>query len=76
MNSKETGGPAFPTGTFEHDGQNNVLQYQQGGMTLRDYFAGCVVSGLLSRGEFSSLGKIAELAYLVADEMLAERVKE
>ena len=76
MNSKETGGPAFPTGTYEYDGQNNVLQHQQGGMTLRDYFAGCAVSGLLSRGEYSGFDKIAAWAYLTADAMLAERVKE
>ena len=29
--------PAFPTQTYEYDGQGNVLSYQEGGMDLRDY---------------------------------------
>ena len=30
---------AFPTQSWEYDGQNNILQYQEPGMSLRDYFA-------------------------------------
>lgn len=39
MSNTNTGGPAFPTGTWEYDGQGNVLPYQEPGMTLRDYMA-------------------------------------
>jgi len=54
------------------------------GMTLRDYFAGQVITGLFSAGiEIQSDGiklhkanQFAELAYNVADAMILERNKE
>jgi hypothetical protein len=36
-NTKNTGGPAFPTAMEEH--VDGILHYDQPGMTLRDYFA-------------------------------------
>ena len=73
--SKETGGQAFPRQQWEYDGQNNVLQYQEEGMTLRDYFAAKVMVGIQSNPELISWpsGKYAEYAYEVADAMLKAR---
>jgi hypothetical protein len=45
----------------------------QDGMTLRDYFAGQALVGLLSRSDFLRAKIIAENAYAYADAMLEER---
>ena len=48
------------------------------GMDLRDYFAGKVVTGLVSGlrpGHDYSVQKLSSLAYQLADAMLAERSK-
>ena len=45
----------------------------QDGMTLRDYFAGQALVGLLSRSDFLRSKIIAENAYAYADAMLEER---
>lgn len=74
MSSKETGGQAFPRQQWEYDGQNNVLQYQEEGMTLRDYFAAKAMQGELSRESgFETPSKVAKYAYEIADAMLAAR---
>lgn len=39
MTTQNYGGVAFPTGNFEYDRQNNVLPYQEPGITLRQYAA-------------------------------------
>lgn len=81
--SKETGGQAFPRQQWEYDGQNNVLQYQEEGMTLRDYMAAkamqALIPAVLQRCE--GLGTeypennrgLAKAAYEVADAMIAVR---
>jgi hypothetical protein len=83
--SKETGGQAFPKQQWEYDGQNNVLPYQENGMTLRDYFAAKAMQGYLANAwqaeTLDSLGEsageqmatVAEISYLMADAMLAAR---
>lgn len=78
----DDGGPAFPLRVeFPTTGPHHEL-----GMTLRDYFAGQVLSAVYHEEErlfwkahfagesypFDS-GTIAESAYRVADAMLAER---
>ena len=78
MNETRTGGPAFPTGTFEYDGSGNVLPYQEAGMTLRDYFAAKALQGLLAsygQHELNSYKEFASDAYFAADAMLAKREK-
>jgi len=64
------GGHAFPGGKFG-------TEY---GMTLRDYFAGQVLAGMLSKGrwnqnneEIRSGEDWARAAYSIADDMLKER---
>ena len=69
MNTKETGGPAFPA-TEEH-GLNSGMP----GMTLRDYFAAKALNGLFSAGGGISAqpAEWAHDAYRMADAMLEER---
>lgn len=43
------------------------------GMTLRDYFAGQALEGVVRKMHFAQ--NIAETAYEIADAMLAERAK-
>lgn len=75
MQKTNTGGPAFPTGTWEYDSQNNVLPYQEPGMTLRDYFAAAVMQGICASGPGSHMtnDRIAAEAYEMADAMLKAR---
>ena len=57
----DDGGQAFPT---THDG-----------MTLRDWFAGMALQGLLAGSENMSIDTAARLSYTAADMMIAERAK-
>lgn len=76
------GGPAFAQvaelSQNQSTGETTVHQASQAGMTLRDYFAGKAVGGLLA--ERTTDGdpllhdhEIAELAYSLADAMLKAR---
>ena len=49
--------------------------YSQQGMTLRDWFAGQALTGLLAGGTPDDAHVVARCAYFVADAMLAERLK-
>ena len=65
--NKETGGPAFPTGT-------GVTPYSPG-MTLRDYFAARVLQAYESRQDLDDLKVIdkAKRSYHIANAMLEAR---
>lgn len=80
MSDKETGGPAFPRpdsispdGTFWEAGND--------GMSLRDWFAGQSLSGVLMKmeGQAPSLKVVGQLAakaaYAIADAMVEEQKK-
>jgi len=80
--SRETGGQAFPRQQWDYDGQNNVLQYQEDGMTLRDYFAAKAMAAVVRRWDGYSFGggpesplykELAIDAYNIADAMLKAR---
>lgn len=74
MDEKNTGGPAFPGATGIDVYENG--QYPAGfmpGMTLRDWFAGQALIGLVTAGHDMSIGDFAEEAYLYADAMLKRR---
>ena len=77
--SKETGGQAFPRQDYGYDGRDNLIQYQEDGMTLRDYFAARAMQGILSNPgqlEYVSDGSVKEVvrdAYKFADAMLEGR---
>lgn len=67
----DDGGPAFPRSDDTVDEE---------GMSLRDWFAGMALNGLLQnthvQGAFSEgLNRNANAAYEIADAMLKERVK-
>lgn len=60
------GGPAYPT---------PISQVVMHGMSLRDWFAGMALSGLMSDNTIPLKGGV-RLSYEAADEMLKERVKD
>lgn len=56
----------------------NGLGHISSGMTLRDYFAGCAVQGMLARLNVFEISEeqIIALAFDIADKMLAAREVE
>ena len=75
--SKPDGGPAFPVGLIPKDGAINIGNPKSSGMTLRDYFAGQALIGILTtRGVpkvDNDISADVRDAYEYADAMLAER---
>ena len=71
---KDTGGPAFPA--WEQDTYG--AKFFNEGMTLRDWFAGKAMQGLLADRSWQAMttDQCAGFAYLMADAMLKERSKE
>jgi hypothetical protein len=80
----ETGGPAFPRPASEDtrrgtlaDGNN--LDESQEVMSLRDWFAGHIVNGVLHAGMLPAndqeLANLAMRSYALADAMLKARSK-
>jgi len=74
MTNANDGGPAFPF--KDEDGQGGF--HQNPGMTLRDWFAGQAVNGILLDPQHGDQaqgnpGQAAIWAYSVADAMLAAR---
>lgn len=68
MSQKYDGGPAFPVTTA-----NFALAY---GMTLRDWFAGQALAGLMAYpGGSASTAERVAATYQIADAMIAERAK-
>jgi len=66
-----TGGPAFPVTVPESvigDGPETFH-----GMTLRDWFAGQALVGILAKGDDGRASYSVGDAYEIADEMLAHR---
>lgn len=67
------GGPAFPRAVHDnYDIVNGKISPQEG-MTLRDWFAGQAVAGLLSGNWEMNSRDAASDAYDVADEMMKAR---
>jgi hypothetical protein len=68
-----TGGPAFPVvGQWYGDKLGGQLTH---GMTLRDWFAGMALQGLLASTKTNDALVIAKDAYIIADAMIAESNK-
>ena len=73
MMSRETGGRAFP-GLAQNEQKVDINE----GMTLRDYFAGQALQGMISSSPVVDRTKVdktiwAAVAYAFADAMLAKR---
>ena len=64
-NTQKDGGPAFAHGDPTHGGDS--------GMTLRDYFAGQALQGLLARSSGDAPSYCPKRAWELADAMLAAR---
>jgi hypothetical protein len=87
MTHENDGGPAFPGGAvvMHADGYARSVPPRDGGMSLRDWFAGHALSGLLMShpymhrdNEFRKarvLG-LANQSYQIADAMLVAREKD
>lgn len=81
--SNNGGGPAFPS--EQHETQDGCWnQTYEAGMTLRDYFAGQAIAGVIDPKDFNTCDQCyadvnmkyyAELSYQMADAMLAIREK-
>lgn len=68
------GGPAFPVpGKVAHYDEGTFEDAPFAGMTLRDYFAGKAMQGLMARIGAHEAHLVAHDAYSVADAMLDER---
>jgi hypothetical protein len=68
---KDTGGPAYPC-PIQHDDWREDYQ----GMTLRDYFAGKAMQGMLANKWNQNYDSWAQHAYMMADAMITERAKQ
>lgn len=69
------GGPAFPVPMYTNK-DGNPRPIIEAGMTLRDYFAGQALAGMLANSrDWDEAGthECAASAYRYADAMLAER---
>lgn len=76
------GGPAFPAPSVYGDENHGHQQLERGelGMSLRDYFAGHAMEGIIACHAYEGTGypdpePAARRAYSYADAMLAERDK-
>lgn len=75
MAEKEDGGPAFPNPKVWDDDKKEYGDcWTSSGMSLRDYFAGQAVIGVISHRDWEGdIVFCAEDAYRIADEMLKAR---
>lgn len=73
MTKIDDGGPAFPE-AFWPTPQSDAPDYRPG-MSLRDWFAGQALAGLLAFEGTSPGNTTAHIAWAIADDMLAERAK-
>lgn len=79
---KDTSGSAFPSKRFAfNDEERDTMGYcAEQGMTLRDYFAGKALEGILAgiknkQDIRNNYHRAADEAYGYADAMLTERLK-
>lgn len=82
---EDDGGPAFPWQYWDRTLEGLVVREQGLGMSLRDWFAGQAIVGMLANPQLSALVKLAKEAdadaycfaamgaYRMADAMLKER---
>ena len=78
MSERDDGGPAFPV--LRQHAFDREITGSAGGMSLRDYFAGQALVGLLAEcahpaavGSWSQTTELSAKAYEYADAMLATR---
>lgn len=86
MTNPNDGGPAFPRSASSDEGAElHNIAFAQAGMSLRDWFAGQALQGMLARlTSFNPApgypehwhAAISQEAYEIADAMIAKRNKE
>lgn len=69
------GGPAFPETGIEYTDADGIYRTCRG-MSLRDWFAGQALSGVIINTTWKTLDEAAISAYIAADEMLKKREKD
>lgn len=76
MNTPHDGGPAFPV-LRENNNPNMPLIMASSGMSLRDWFAGQALAGLMVNyhDHPNNAEECAQLSFDAADAMLAAREK-
>lgn len=67
------GGSAFPQHGWTKDPEVLARMQQNGGMSLRDYFAAKAMPEIYGRVETGGFDRVAALAYELADAMLRAR---
>jgi hypothetical protein len=81
--TRKNGGPAFPasvTGMLDGDVYTSTY-FDEGGMTLRDWFAGQALVGILAGNPSTTINQddlvkvLSVSAYGIADAMLVQREK-
>ena len=72
--TKDNGGPAFP-GFRENYEVGVRIQTAHEGMTLRDWFAGQALAGMLARNLEMPADKCGVYSYEIADAMLKARAQ-
>jgi hypothetical protein len=74
---KDDGGPAFPTNEMRFNANvDSFVNEDCPGMTLRDWFAGKALVGMLADTETEGTAKdFARRSYEMADAMITERSK-
>lgn len=76
MTKLDDGGPAFPIPQQQFtDGVTIVSAQGHDGMSLRDWFAGQALTGLLTRGPGVEMSSRCQQAYNYADAMIDFRKK-
>lgn len=73
MNKTDDGGPAFPQAHHSIHANTPEAARELLGMSLRDWFAGQALVGILTKREGIVAAKHATAAYRMADDMLAAR---
>ena len=77
----DDGGPAFPSDTPIEFYESGETKRRASGMTLRDWFAGQALAGILANSDFIRATKesgmsMSENAYAYADAMLKAREEQ
>ena len=75
MTDLKDGGPAFPQSETLYEDGAELARTAYGGMSLRDWFAGQGIRARWGNGTAMTPEDAAQMAYQLADAMLAEREK-
>lgn len=74
--TKSTSGPAFPVSVIELrqvGDEERVVNVEYAGLSVRDWYAGQALSGLLASGDCPDIEQAVSWAWDAADLMVAER---